>query len=83
MTALAVELSASRLVGTIYGNSNLVWASIIGLILVFLAVGYYLGGRLADRKPNPIWMFQLMVWGGVTTGLIPLIAKPIMRFASD
>ncbi|MGB9669505.1 MAG: fused MFS/spermidine synthase, partial [Anaerolineales bacterium] len=83
MTALAVELTASRLVGTIYGNSNLVWASIIGLILVFLATGYFLGGRLADRKPTQSVMYQLMFWGGFATGFIPIVAKPIMRIASD
>ncbi len=83
MTALAIELTASRLVGTMYGNSNLVWAAIIGLILVFLAVGYFLGGRLADRKPTQSIMFQLMFWGGYATALIPIIAKPIMRLAAD
>jgi len=83
MAALAVELTASRLVGTIYGNSNLVWASIIGLILVFLAVGYFLGGRLADRKPTQMVMYQLMFWGGFATGFIPIVAKPIMRIASN
>ncbi len=83
MTSLAIELTASRLVGTIYGNSNLVWATIIGLILIFLATGYFLGGRLADRKPIQSTMYQLMFWGGFATGFIPVIAKPIMRFASD
>jgi len=45
MTTLAAEFGASRLLQNIYGSSNPVWASIIGLIMVYFAVGYRYGGR--------------------------------------
>ena len=83
MTTLAIELSASRLLGSVFGTSNLVWASIIGLILIYLTVGYFLGGRWADRSPYPRTMYTILAWGAFTSGLVPLVAKPVLRLAAN
>ena len=47
--SLATEVTASRLVGPFFGTSVLIWAVLIGNTLVYLTIGYSLGGRLADR----------------------------------
>ncbi len=83
MTTLAVELSASRLLGNIFGTSNLVWANIIGLILVYLTIGYFLGGRLADRSPRFITLYRLITWGAFFSGLVPLVARPVLSAAAQ
>ncbi|HWQ83974.1 MAG TPA: fused MFS/spermidine synthase [Anaerolineales bacterium] len=83
MTVLALELAASRLLGSSFGTSNLVWASIIGLILIYLTVGYFIGGRWADRSPYPRSMYSVMAWGAFTAGLIPAIARPVLRLAAN
>ena len=83
MTTLAVEMSASRLLGNIYGTSNVVWANIIGLILIYLTLGYFLGGRLADRSPNFATFYRIIAWAAFFSGLMPLIAQPVLRAAAN
>jgi spermidine synthase len=83
MTSLAIEFGASRLLGNTFGTSNLVWASIIGLILIYLTVGYFVGGRWADRSPRLQTMYGVLAWGGFTAGLVPFIARPVLRIAAD
>jgi len=83
MTALAVELSASRLIGNVYGSSNLVWASVIGLILIYLTVGYWLGGKLADKYPSYKFFYTILMWGSLTVGIVPMISRPILRITAN
>src|SRR6266496_4129150 len=71
--SLAVELSASRLLAPYFGTSLFVWANLIGLILLYLTVGYYLGGRLADRYPRPAVLYLLTIIASLLIGLIPTI----------
>lgn len=82
MTTLAVELSASRLLGSTFGTSNIVWANIIGLILIYLTVGYFIGGRWADRSPHYTTFYKIIAWAAFFSGLVPLIARPILRVAA-
>lgn len=81
-TTLGVELTASRLLGSVFGTSNLVWANIIGLILVYLTAGYFLGGMWADRSPHLQTFYRILAWGAFTSGLVPFAARPVLRFAA-
>ena len=78
MATLAVELAASRLLDPYFGNSNLIWANLIGLILVTLTAGYYLGGRLADRFPHPAALYQIVAWAAFLIGVVPFAARPLL-----
>jgi spermidine synthase len=83
MTTLALELSASRLMGNIFGTSNIVWANIIGLILIYLSAGYFLGGRWADRWPEFPVFYRVILWASFSAGLVPLIAQPVLLRAAQ
>src|SRR5512135_2818919 len=83
MVSLAAEFCASRLLGNVFGTSNLVWAAIIGLVLVYLTIGYFVGGRWADRSPEPRTLFIIIGVAAFSLGLIPFIAQPVLRAAAS
>src|SRR5215469_15678935 len=79
--SLAVELSASRLLAPYFGTSLFVWANLIGLILLYLTIGYYTGGRLADRFPRPGVLYALTTVAAFLIGVIPFISRPILSWS--
>ncbi len=83
LVSLAVEFAASRLLGNYFGTSNLVWASIVGLILIYLTAGYFIGGAWADRSPKHETLYKILCWAALAVGLIPLASRPILRLASE
>jgi predicted membrane-bound spermidine synthase len=79
--SLAVELSASRLLAPYFGTSLFVWANLIGLILLYLTIGYYVGGQLADRYPRPEVLYLLTTIAAFLIGIIPFISRPILSWS--
>lgn len=46
------EIVGSRILAPYIGTSTYIWTSLIGVILGSLSLGYWLGGKMADKKPN-------------------------------
>ena len=75
---MVVELLGVRLISPWFGTGLHVWAALISVALAALAVGYFVGGWLADRKPVAGRFHLLVVLGAAGVGLIPLYAPALI-----
>ena len=81
VTSLGVELSASRLLDPFFGNSLIIWAVLIGMVLLYLTLGYYIGGKWADRRPYDRVLYQIAAWAAFLLGLVPFVARPVLAWS--
>ncbi|MGB3329380.1 MAG: fused MFS/spermidine synthase [Thermomicrobiales bacterium] len=83
MASVGTETSAARLIAPYFGESTFIWANIIGFTLTFLALGYWLGGRIADTHPRPWLLFATTTVAALWAGLTPLISRPLLSASVD
>ena len=67
------ELVGSRVLGPYFGTSIVVWTSLIGIILGSLSLGYYLGGKIADKKSSFKGLSLIIFLAAISIGLTILI----------
>lgn len=75
---MVLEIAGSRVMGPYVGGSTFVWTSLIGIILGALSIGYYLGGKIADKSHNPNVLSLLIVISAFFIGLTTLIKDPVL-----
>ncbi|WP_229281671.1 spermidine synthase [Bifidobacterium asteroides] len=82
MAVMAAELGASRLLAPYFSSSQIVWTIIIGTIMIALALGAVIGGRWADRNPDPDRLYLCIMAAAVWIALIPLVGKYLIILIS-
>ena len=78
---MGLELVGLRLLAPRFGASTYVWGGLLGTIMAALAVGYLLGGALADRHPRPAWVFGLLLAGAAWIAADLLVTEPVLDAA--
>jgi spermidine synthase len=82
-TSLGAEIAAARLMAPFFGASTVVWANVIGIVLVSLSAGYWLGGRFADRYPRRDGLCLLVLVAALGVALVPFVSDPFLDVAVD
>jgi predicted membrane-bound spermidine synthase len=76
---MALEMVASRLMLPLYGDSHVIWANLIGVILAALTLGYFAGGELADKRPSRRLLAGLIGICGLWAAFLPIVGGSVLR----
>ena len=68
---MSLEMVGSRILAPTFGSSIYIWGSLIVVVMAALTLGYYFGGRYADRFPNLLMMGVILTGSGIWVGLLP------------
>lgn len=76
-TVMVAELCAAKMLAPIYGSSLYVWGTIVGVTLVSLTAGYYLGGRLSETRARGRLVLWFMLIAALLVAAMPHFARPL------
>ena len=75
---MILELLGTRIIAPFYGASLYVWSALIAVTMIALAIGYYLGGFLADRYPK-LRLAHVLMLAALSISLIPFLSGVVLN----
>src|SRR5438128_2426130 len=75
---MSLEILAFRVIEPSFGSRVYVTGSIIGIFLAALSLGYFLGGILADRRPERMAFAVVILAAGLLAVAIPKVREPVL-----
>ena len=78
---MILELIGSRILAPTLGTSIFIWTSLIGIILGAMSLGYFLGGKLADRNPSAEIFSLIIFFSGILIFFIIIIKTSVLEFS--
>ena len=76
---MALELVAARILSPYVGSSNLIWTTIIGIMLTSMSIGYWLGGKIVDKKEDKNLLSLFLLVGAFFTSIIPILETLLVK----
>lgn len=79
---LAIEIAGTRLLSPFFGVTFYIWSALIVVTMLSLAVGYLVGGMLADKRPTHTILYRIILFSGIASMLIPIISPFLLNHLS-
>lgn len=76
---MALELIAARVLSPYVGSSNPIWTSIIGIILISMSLGYWLGGKMADNRHSFNILASVIIISAIFVSFVPILETNFIR----
>ena len=76
---MGLELIAARILSPYVGSSNVVWTSIIGIILASMSLGYWIGGKRADKNATIDQISDILLISAIFTSIIPILETLVVK----
>lgn len=80
---LIFEVSAVRLLAPYFGSSLYVLSSVLSTVLLALSLGYFFGGRLADRMPHYLPLYIIIGSAGIMMLALQLVSLYLLPFSNQ
>lgn len=75
---LIIEILATRILAPYFGNTIFTFSSVISTVLAALSIGYYVGGKYADKHPTYRHFFGMILLSGLSVLLCQAVAITIL-----
>jgi len=80
---LSLEILGGRILTPFFGSDVYVWGSVIGVFLMSLAIGYFLGGKLSKRFPKPGYLSAVILVAAAIVAVLPLFHEKVNNVVFD
>ncbi|MBN2449496.1 MAG: fused MFS/spermidine synthase [Lentisphaeria bacterium] len=80
---MMLEMLGARMLAPSFGTDIQVWGSVIGVFLLALSLGYYLGGRLSTAFPKAVALTGLLLPCALWIGVLPWLHRPLNTWLFD
>jgi len=77
---MILELVGSRILAPYIGTSIYVWTSLIGVVLGSLSIGYWWGGRLADKKQSYVTLAAILFIAAIFIGVVAFFNSFLLSY---
>ena len=76
---MILEMTGSRLVAPFFGTSLIVWTALIGIIMTSLCIGNWLGGSIADKRPEAKLLGRILITAAIVIAITAYLSNYILR----